>query len=110
LLTVCNYFVHIIDQLDEEILPKEMANNQQQQPGSSGPADEHLTGGQQQHLPQQPSIPDSRAYAYSRQRVVPWIPGNKQAFEQTFKVVKPRWNDLWAGILVRSIFLCVHAG
>lgn len=24
----------------------------------------------------------------------------KQSFEQTFKVEKPKWNDLWAGILV----------
>lgn len=27
---------------------------------------------------------------------------NKQSFEQTFKVEKPKLNDLWAGILVRS--------
>jgi hypothetical protein len=26
---------------------------------------------------------------------------NKQDFQQTFKVTKPKWNDLWAGILVR---------
>lgn len=25
---------------------------------------------------------------------------NKQSFEQTFKVEKPKLNDLWAGILV----------
>jgi hypothetical protein len=24
----------------------------------------------------------------------------KQAFQQTFKIQKPKWNDLWAGILV----------
>ena len=27
----------------------------------------------------------------------------KQTFDQTFKVEGPKWNDLWAGILVRSI-------
>ena len=27
---------------------------------------------------------------------------NKQSFEQTFKVQKPKPNDLWAGILVSS--------
>lgn len=27
---------------------------------------------------------------------------NKQDFQQTFKVAKPKWNDLWAGILVRA--------
>ena len=26
---------------------------------------------------------------------------NKQDFQQTFKVDKPKFNDLWAGILVR---------
>lgn len=26
---------------------------------------------------------------------------NKQDFQQTFKIAKPKWNDLWAGILVR---------
>lgn len=25
----------------------------------------------------------------------------KQSFDQTFKVEKPKWNDLWAGVLVR---------
>ena len=28
---------------------------------------------------------------------------NKQSFEQTFKVEKPKLNDLWAGILVSAI-------
>ncbi|KAF4119355.1 Plasma-membrane choline transporter [Geosmithia morbida] len=32
--------------------------------------------------------------------------GEKQGFEQTFKIDKPRWNDLWAGIL----FLLFCAG
>lgn len=27
--------------------------------------------------------------------------GEKPTFEQTFKLDKPKWNDLWAGILVR---------
>ena len=27
----------------------------------------------------------------------------KQTFEQTFKLEKPKYNDLWAGILVRSL-------
>ena len=25
---------------------------------------------------------------------------NKQDFQQTFRITKPKWNDLWAGILV----------
>lgn len=28
---------------------------------------------------------------------------NKQSFEQTFKIEKPKLNDLWAGILVCAI-------
>lgn len=30
---------------------------------------------------------------------------NKQDFDQTFKIQKPRWNDLWAGIAVRQSHL-----
>ena len=26
----------------------------------------------------------------------------KQSYEQAFKLEKPKWNDLWAGILVGS--------
>lgn len=26
--------------------------------------------------------------------------GEKPTFDQTFKIEKPKWNDLWAGILV----------
>ena len=31
---------------------------------------------------------------------------NKQDFQQTFKVAKPKWNDLWAGILVGASQCC----
>ena len=31
----------------------------------------------------------------------PMGPGDKQTFDQKFKIDKPRYNDLWAGILVR---------
>jgi hypothetical protein len=26
--------------------------------------------------------------------------GEKPSFDQAFKIEKPKWNDLWAGILV----------
>ena len=29
------------------------------------------------------------------------VSGEKQTFEQTFKVEKPKWHDLWAGVLVK---------
>lgn len=31
----------------------------------------------------------------------PAVHGEKPSFDQAFKVEKPKWNDLWAGILVR---------
>ena len=30
---------------------------------------------------------------------------DKQTFQQTFKVEKPKWNDLWAGVLLVAVFL-----
>ncbi|OAL47885.1 DUF580-domain-containing protein [Pyrenochaeta sp. DS3sAY3a] len=30
---------------------------------------------------------------------------NKQSFEQTFKISKPKYNDLWAGLLLILVFL-----
>ena len=30
---------------------------------------------------------------------------DKQSFEQTFKIQKPKWNDLWAGLLLIATFL-----
>jgi hypothetical protein len=29
--------------------------------------------------------------------------GGKKSFDQTLKIQKPKWNDLWAGILVPRI-------
>ncbi|KAI9678494.1 MAG: putative choline transporter, neither null mutation nor overexpression affects choline transport [Trizodia sp. TS-e1964] len=34
----------------------------------------------------------------------PPVPGNKQTFDQTFAIQKPKWNDLWAGILLILTF------
>ena len=30
---------------------------------------------------------------------------NKQSFEQTFKLDKPKYNDWWAGLLFIAVFL-----
>jgi len=30
---------------------------------------------------------------------------DKQTFQQTFKIEKPKWNDLWAGLLLVAVFL-----
>ena len=32
----------------------------------------------------------------------PPMDGGKQSFDQAFKLDKPKYNDLWAGILVRK--------
>ena len=76
---------------------------------------------QQQYYQQQPPPPQA-SYAYQgppqdyqqQQPPPPPPPANgygqpgphdeyneKPSFEQTFKVDKPKWNDKWAGILVR---------
>ena len=31
----------------------------------------------------------------------------KQTFAQAFKIDKPKWNDLWAGILVRVTIIAI---
>lgn len=38
----------------------------------------------------------------------PMGPGGKQTFDQAFKLDKPKYNDLWAGILVRCN--CIISG
>ncbi|KAI9775860.1 MAG: putative choline transporter, neither null mutation nor overexpression affects choline transport [Geoglossum umbratile] len=94
--------LHLLDQSDKEKLSKEMEYQQQQQrPG--GLASDYYNGGQQQPYPQQP--PD-----YRQQQYAPPASDSKQSFEQAFKVVKPKWNDLWAGILVRRISYCMQTG
>ena len=36
--------------------------------------------------------------------------GEKATFNQSFRVEKPRWNDLWAGILVSCLVSCCGIG
>ena len=79
--------LHLLDQSDEEELSKEMEYRQQYS---------------QQPYPQQP--PDYN----QQQQHAPPMSDNKQTFEQAFKVVKPKWNDLWAGVLVRCTFYFMH--
>jgi hypothetical protein len=78
----------------------------QQQP--RGEADEYYQTQpqqQQQQYGQQPQYSDAPPnYGYTPPIYDP--NGEKQHFDQTFKVEKPKWNDLWAGIL----FLVVCAG
>ncbi|KAF2152071.1 DUF580-domain-containing protein [Myriangium duriaei CBS 260.36] len=57
--------------------------------------------GQQQQYPQQPPPNYGQNYGPSG-----FDGGEKPTFDQAFKIERPRWNDLWAGIL----FLAVCAG
>lgn len=58
----------------------------QQYPPPSGPPN---NGGYQQQPPYQQQQPQSQ-FQYGDQKV---------PFEQAFKIEKPKWNDVWAGIL-----------
>ena len=41
-------------------------------------------------------------YGQNYQNAGPPLADGKQTFDQAFKIDKPKYNDLWAGILVRS--------
>lgn len=47
--------------------------------------------------------PPPNGYGYGPSQPMP-AGGEKYSFDETFKI-KPKWNDLWAGILVRTIRL-----
>ncbi|KAK7960330.1 hypothetical protein PG988_011544 [Apiospora saccharicola] len=83
--------------------------NQQQPPQQGGyyqqqPPPQQPYGQQQPYPPQQgyggPPPPQQQQQAYAHDG------HEKMTFDQTFKVEKPKYNDLWAGIL----FLLVCAG
>ncbi|KAI9844853.1 MAG: hypothetical protein M1837_005271, partial [Sclerophora amabilis] len=59
---------------------------------------------QDRQYTQQP--PDyNQDYGGGQNVSAPPIPGNKPTYEQSFKLDKPKWNDLWAGILFIITFL-----
>jgi hypothetical protein len=59
--------------------------------------------GQQSQVPQQPYSQQPPQYGQN------YDPnGQKQDFTQTFRVERPKWNDLWAGILVRLTYFLPH--
>ncbi|KAI9774558.1 MAG: putative choline transporter, neither null mutation nor overexpression affects choline transport [Geoglossum simile] len=70
----------------------------QRQQRSGGLASDYYGGGQQPPEYQQQQQRHQHHYA-------PPMSDDKQTFEQTFKIVKPKWNDLWAGILLVVTFL-----
>lgn len=57
---------------------------------------------QQYHTPQQGHEPKYALHppTYGEAFVPPQ--DSNQDFKETFKIQKPKWNDLWAGLLVRT--------
>ena len=52
--------------------------------------------------PQQYPPPEQKPPTYGQNFDAPTA--EKQSFDQTFKVEKPKWNDLWAGLLLIATF------
>lgn len=88
----------------------EAADYYSQQPG--GPPNGYNAGPQMQYYPQPPEQQQNRQqkgpYApnqpppYGHQPYqAPQAGAGPYTFDQAFKVERPKWNDLWAGILVR---------
>ena len=68
---------------------------------SGGPPNQYQMQQPYEQAPYQQPPPN---YGQNYQNTAPPQPsGGKQTFDQAFKLEKPKYNDLWAGILVRSI-------
>jgi len=52
-----------------------------------------------QYAQQPPQYGEPNGQKYGTPHTAP-VDGNKQTFEQAFVLTKPKYNDLWAGILV----------
>jgi len=67
-----------------------------QQPYQQGPPQQEQYNGKPAEFPTNPPT-------YGDNFVAPM--DDKQTFQQTFKIQKPKWNDLWAGLLFIAVFL-----
>jgi len=56
----------------------------------------------QEYQPQPNYSQHAANYGYQPPQYAP--EGEKQDFNQTFKIEKPKWNDLWAGLLLILVF------
>lgn len=79
----------------------------QYQPPPGPPQQQYQMGPPQGYpLPQQEQY-DGKQYSQNPPNygdfVVPQ--DDKQSFQDTFKIQKPKWNDVWAGILLIAVFL-----
>ncbi|KAI9839244.1 MAG: hypothetical protein M1819_003238 [Sarea resinae] len=70
------------------------------------PAPQHpaaaYTDGQSE--PKYSAPPPEYGQNFGQNGAPPPIPGDKPTFDQAFKLEKPKWNDLWAGILLLITF------
>ncbi|KAK5944574.1 pH nine-sensitive protein 1 [Knufia obscura] len=81
------------------------------QGGPPAPANyqQYQQGPQQGYPPQQQEMYDGKQHysqnppEYGNSFQAPM--DDKQTFQQTFKIEKPKWNDLWAGLLFIAVFL-----
>ncbi len=74
-----------------------------QAPMQYPPQAQNANGGANQHPKYQQPPP---SYGQNFQNgAPPQVSGEKLTFEQSFKIDKPKWNDLWAGILVSVLTL-----
>ena len=88
------------------------------QPPHGGAADSYYTGDQPAQVSQQTDGYDGQLgdggqdpkytqqppnYGQTWGAAPPLASGGKQTFEQSFKLDKPKYNDLWAGILVGAL-------
>ncbi|KAI9821269.1 MAG: putative choline transporter, neither null mutation nor overexpression affects choline transport [Pycnora praestabilis] len=78
--------------------------NQQQTPMQPPPQAYNQNGNGYQEAKYQ-QAPPGYGQDYGQSGAPPPVPGSKPTFEQSFKLDKPKWNDLWAGVLLIAVFL-----
>lgn len=74
----------------------------QQQPPNGGPQYAMQNPGGYNNQNGYESKPTQPPPTYGQNFTAPT--DGKQTFDQTFKIQKPKFNDIWAGILVRSSY------
>ncbi|KAK4544098.1 putative choline transporter, neither null mutation nor overexpression affects choline transport [Oleoguttula mirabilis] len=62
---------------------------------------QQYNGGQQQSYAPPQHMPPPPTY---QQDYGKWDQNSKPTFDQAFKLEKPKWNDLWAGVLLIAVF------
>jgi hypothetical protein len=83
--------------------PQDYGNNYGYQAPQGPPPQQNYSQGYQQSAPQQ-NYEDPSKYTQPAPTYQP-PQDSKEGFDQTFKVEKPKWNDLWAGLLFIATFL-----